>query len=308
MRYLLPALLLAAGCRSSGTSDLRQAPVMPTFVAGGEVTSLDALRNVPPPDPVLLPGDLLRIGVFRQPDLDLEVRIPQDGSISCPLIGSIPAAGKTPAALQESIRVALEKDYLSDPSVTVTVREYAKRKVYIVGGVARPSAYDISPDSRLTLLQLVAAAGGFTDRAYKEYAQVIRRRGPVQREVIRLSLVQLERLIAQGRAEADLELWPDDLVVIPSAVRVVYVLGAVHKPGPVDVPNDSRTTVSMALAAAGSYTKFASISRAQVLRHSPTGELRRISVDVDAILDGRLDLDIELQPGDVLWIPERGLF
>jgi polysaccharide export outer membrane protein len=224
------------------------------------------------------------------------------------LIGAVKAAGKTPAALQESIRLLLQKDYLSDPSVTVTVREYAKRKVYIVGGVARPNTYEITPDSRLTLLQLVAAAGGFTDRAYKEFVQIIRRKGPVEREVIRLSLVEVEKLIAQGQADADLELWPDDLVVIPSAVRVVYVLGAVHKPGPVDVPNDARMTVSMALSSAGSYTKFASVSRAQVLRHSLKGELTRIPVDIDRILDGHLDLDIELQPGDVIWIPERGLF
>jgi polysaccharide export outer membrane protein len=281
---------------------------MPTFIPSGPATPAASLLSVPPPDPVLLPGDLLRITVFRQPDLDLEARIPVDGLIGYPLIGPVQAAGKTPAALQESIRALLDKDYLRNPSVTVTVREYVKRKVYIVGGVTRPSAYDISPDARLTLLQLVAAAGGFTDRAYKEFVQVIRRRGPVEREVIRLSLVEVEGRIAQGRAEADLELWPDDLVVIPAAVRVVYVLGAVHKPGPVDVPNDARVTVSMALSTAGSYTKFASKSRAQVLRHSPTGEVTRIPVNIDAILDGRLELDIELQPGDVLFVPERGIF
>lgn len=309
MKALLPVLLVLAACGSTGgDGSLRQPPVLPTFVPQGQITSDVTLLNLPPPDPVLLPGDLLRIAVFRHPDLDLEVRIPQDGAIGYPLIGTVRAAGVTPAALQETIRARLEKDFLREPSVTVTVREFAKRKVYIVGGVTRPAAYEISPDSRLTLLQLVATAGGFTDRAYKEFVQIIRRLGPVERKVLRLSLVEVERLIAQGRAEADLELWPDDLVVIPSALRVVYVLGAVHKPGPVDVPNDARVTVSMALSTAGSYTKFASLGGAQVFRHSATGEVTRISVDVDEILDGRLELDIELQPGDVLWIPQRGIF
>lgn len=308
MKRFLPFLLVLAACRGPEGSPLRQSPVIPTFVPHGQVPPGVSPRNVPPPDPVLLPGDLLRVTTFRQPELDLEVRIPQDGSIGHPLIGAVRAAGKTPTVLQENIRQLLQKDYLRNPSVTVTVREFATRRVYIVGGVTRPDAYEITPNSRLTLLQLVAAAGGFTDRAYKEFVQIIRRRGTVEREVIRLSLVDEERLIARGRASSDIELWPDDLVVIPSAVRVVYVLGAVHKPGPVDVPIDARMTVSMALSAAGSFSRFAAIGRAQVFRHSPTGELTGIPVDVDAILEGQLDLDIELQPGDVLWFPERGLF
>jgi polysaccharide export outer membrane protein len=155
---------------------------------------------------------------------------------------------------------------------------------------------------------VIAAAGGFTDRAYKEFVQIVRRRGSTEREVIRLSLVEVEKMVAKGQAEADLELWPDDLVVIPSAVRVAYVLGAVTKPGQVEVPNDSRITVSMAVSQAGSYTKFASTGRVQVLRHTPSGDIRKITVDLDAVLDGKLELDVQLLPGDVVWVPERGIF
>jgi protein involved in polysaccharide export with SLBB domain len=155
----------------------------------------------------------------------------------------------------------------------------------------------------------VAAAEGFTDRAYKEYVQIVRRRGATEREVIRLSLVEVERLIARGNPEADLELWPDDLIVIPSAVRVAYVLGAVNKPGQVEVPNGARMTVSMAVSQSGSYTKFAATGRVQVLRQTVTGEQQKIPVDLNAVLDyGRLDLDIDLVPGDVVWVPERGIF
>ncbi|HXX95390.1 MAG TPA: SLBB domain-containing protein, partial [Planctomycetota bacterium] len=198
-------------------------------------------------------------------------------------------------------------DYVREASVTVTVKEYAKRRVYIVGGVTKPDGYEVPPDSRITILQLVAAAGGFTDRAYKEYVQIVRRRAD-EREVIRLSLVEVERQIAKGEPEADLELWPDDLVVIPSALRVAFVLGAVNKPGNVDVPNGARMTVSMAISQAGSYTKFAATGRLQVLRHTPNGEIRKITVDLDEVLAGKMELDVELQPGDVVWVPERGIF
>ena len=290
----------------SGPPDPASIPVLVPPGPGGE--PMTAIKSLPRPDPLLLAGDLLAITVFRQPDLQLEVRIPQDGRISFPLIGPVDAAGRTQADLETTIRTRLEKDYIREASVSVTVREYAKRKVYVVGGVAKPDGYEVPPNSRITVLQLIAAAGGFTDRAYKEYVQIVRRRGPVEREVIRLSLVDVEKLIAKGQAEADLELWPDDLLVIPSAVRVAYVLGAVNKPGNIDVPNDTRITVSMAVSSAGSYTKFASTGSVQVLRRTPGGEVKKISVDLDAVLSGSLDKDVLLLPGDVVWVPERGIF
>lgn len=306
MKRLVPVMLFLAAC--GGTSrETRQVPVVQPFVPPDVAAAAPPAAKGRRPDPVLAPGDLLRITVYRQADLDLEVRIPENGWISYPLIGLVQAVGTSSSALQEWIRRELAKDYLRNPSVTVTVKEYAKRKVFIIGGVVKPDGYDVAPDSRLTVLQLVAAAGGFTDRAYKEYVQVVRRQGDAERAVIRLSLVEVERQIARGIPGADLELWPDDLVVVPSAVRVAYVLGAVNRPGAVDVPNNARMTVSMAVANAGSYTKFAS-GNVQVLRHDPSGNVSKIAVDLDAILEGRIDLDLNLEPGDVVWVPERGLF
>jgi len=314
MRKTLALLILIAGCaepgdqrRSSGPPPNPSAPPIMASAPQGNDPAV-AIKSAPRPDPLLMAGDLLLISVFRQPDLLLEVRIPQSGRISFPLIGAVDAAGHTQADIETVIRTKLEKDYLREASVSVTVREYAKRKVYVVGGVVKPDGYEVAPDARITVLQVIAAAGGYTDRAYKEFAQIVRRRGPGEREVIRLSLVDVEKLIAKGQAEADLELWPDDLVVVPTAIRVAYVLGAVNKPGNIDVPNNTRVTVSMAVSQAGSYTKFASTGRCQVLRHMPNGEIAKLPVDLDAVLDGKLELDVELLPGDVVWVPERGIF
>ena len=313
MKKLLAVLLwpvLAAGCATDETAPRKSPaePTLPTVLAPALPEAAAPVKSVPRPDPLLLAGDLLTITVFRQPDLMLEVRIPQDGRITFPLIGAVEAAGRTQADLETTIRTKLEKDFIREASVTVTVKEYTKRRVYIVGGVMKPDGYEVSPNSRVTVLQAIAAAGGFTDKAYKEFVQIVRRRGGTDREVIKLSLVEVEKLIAKGQPEADLELWPDDLIVIPTAIRVAYVLGAVNKPGNIDVPNDGRVTVSMAVSAAGSYTKFASTGRVQVLRRLPTGDIKKISVDLDAVLAGDLNLDVPLLPGDVVWVPERGIF
>lgn len=303
MRHVLPALLLLSACapRSTAPPPRLQQPVVRPEPAPPP-------KNVPRPDPVLVPGDLLRITVFQQPDLDLETRIPDTGSISYPLIGQVQAAGKSSAALEQSIRQKLAAEFLQSPSVNVTVREFVKRRVFIVGGVAKPDGYEMGHESRMTVLQLVAAAGGFTEKASKDIVQVIRRQPGGERTVLRFSLAEVEQLLAQGKPEADLDLWPDDLVVVPAAIRMAYVLGQVHRPGSIDLPNNTRMTVSMAVSHAGSYTKFAATSSIQILRHPASGPSRTLLVDLDKILEGRVDLDVEIQPGDVVWVPERGLF
>jgi len=246
--------------------------------------------------------------VFQQPDLDLELRIPDNGTLNVPLIGSVAAAGRTTNSLEDLIRTRLAADFLQSPSVTVTVKEFVKRRVFIVGGVAKPDAYELGPAARMTVLQLVAAAGGLTDRAMKEAVQVIRRQGGGERILLRLPLGEVESRLALGKGDGDLELWPDDLVVVPTSIRTAYVLGAVNKPGSIELPPDRRTTVSMAVSHAGSYTKFASTGNIQVLRRTENGGARHVVVDLDAVLDGRLDLDLAVEPGDVIWVPERGIF
>jgi polysaccharide export outer membrane protein len=311
MKKLLAGLLFLGACAAPGDTTRKSADPTAMHAFAPPVSSEPVVpyKSVPRPDPLLLAGDLLTITVFRQPDLHLEVRIPQDGRITFPLIGAVDAAARTQADVESTIRTKLEKDFLREASVTVTVKEYAKRRVYVVGGVTKPDGYEVQPNSRITVLQVIAAAGGFTDRAYKEYVQIVRRRAGNEREVIRLSLVEVEKMIAKGQPEADLELWPDDLIVIPSAIRVAYVLGQVNKPGNVEVPNDARLTVSMAVSHAGSYTKFAATGRVQLLRRTIEGEVKKFIIDLDAVLgDGKLDQDLQLLPGDVVWVPERGIF
>jgi polysaccharide export outer membrane protein len=278
------------------------------FLSAAPPPETGTIPKIPPPAaPALVAGDILSIHVYQQADLTLEVRVPPAGTFTYPLIGPVEAAGRTTASVEKDIRDRLAKDYLHNPSVTVTVKEYAKRMIYILGGVQKPGCYEMSARHGMTLLQLVATAEGFTDRARKEYAQVVRRRER-EREVIRLSIVDIEKLVARGRPEADVELQPDDLVVVPSAARVVYVLGQVKNPSSFPLPVDTRVTVSMAISQAGSWTKFASTSRIQVLRQPPTGEPQKFTVDLDEVMEGKLDKDVELHPGDIIWVPERGIF
>jgi polysaccharide export outer membrane protein len=319
------ALLVFAGCAGNGTPKDNSAGPTPEdrVHPGGQTpptlppTAMHPLGNAPVPgslhfsaprDPVLMPGDVLEISVYGEPDLLLSVRVPESGSFTYPLIGLVDAAGLTPNALGASIRDRLAKDYLQNPQVMVTVTTFAPRQVFILGGVAKPSGYALPPSERMTLLQLISVAGGITDKAYKEFVQVVRVGPKGEREVLQLSLVDVENSIAQGKGEADIELQPLDLVMIPSAARVVYVLGAVKDPGWFEIPADTKMTASMAIARAGSYTKFAATGSIQVLRQKPDGTAEKIPVDLGDIVAGKLDADAVLKPGDVVWVPERSIF
>jgi polysaccharide export outer membrane protein len=303
---------LVAGCGAQQES--RTIP--PPLPESGQTNFLTAAPldepanpKLPPAAPLtLIAGDFLHISVFRQKDLELEVRIPEGGSFAYPLIGDVQATGKTVKAVESDVRTRLEEKYLHRAGVTVTVKEYAPRMVYVLGGVMKPGGYEIRANRHLTVLQLISTAGGYTERAQKEYSQLIRRKPNDERELYRFSAAEVERSVARGKVEADLELAHDDLIVIPSAARVVYVLGQVNKPGSFEIPADSRLTVSMAVSQAGSWTKFAATSRIQVLRQPPTGEAVKLTVNLDEVIGGRLDQDVDLRPGDIVMVPQRSLF
>lgn len=122
---------------------------------------------------VIGPIDLLKVSVFQVPDLSFDsIRVDAAGNLQFPLIGSIPAAGRTPAQLSADIEAALGARYLQHPRVTVTVAEAASQKVTIDGAVTKPGVYEMR--GRTTLLQAVAMAEGPTRVADLTHVAVFR--------------------------------------------------------------------------------------------------------------------------------------
>ena len=107
------------------------------------------------------PGDRLRVAVFGVDTLGGEFEVPGTGKVSLPLIGETPVAGLTILQLQSNIETALKDGYVKDPHVSVQVLNY--RPFYILGEVNKPGEYPYT--DRLTVLNAVAEAGGFTYRA-----------------------------------------------------------------------------------------------------------------------------------------------
>ena len=113
-------------------------------------------------------GDKLRINVFGQPELSGQFVVDGTGAISLPLIGQVVATGSSSQELETTIAEKLADGFLLEPRVSVEVTNY--RPFYILGEVGRPGEYPFN--SGLTVLNAVAAAGGFTYRANKKIVYI----------------------------------------------------------------------------------------------------------------------------------------
>jgi polysaccharide export outer membrane protein len=110
-------------------------------------------------------GDKLRVVVYGQEGLTNTYAIDAGGAITMPLIGSVPARGRTPAELASAISARLRGGYIRDPSVAVEIEAY--RPFFILGEVAAPGQYPYVPN--MSVESAVAIAGGFSPRAKRDY-------------------------------------------------------------------------------------------------------------------------------------------
>lgn len=116
------------------------------------------------------PGDVLSIHVYGEEDLSFDdVKLSGRGKISYPFLGEIDADGLTVTALEQLLIDGLKPDYLIDPRVVVSIRQY--RQFFVNGEVGEPGGYPYQPG--LTLRKAISLAGGFTERASKSKLQVI---------------------------------------------------------------------------------------------------------------------------------------
>jgi polysaccharide export outer membrane protein len=161
-----------------------------------------------PSDYVIGPDDVLGIVFWRDTDMTGDVTVRPDGMITLPLLQDVKAAGLTPDQLRLQIQQAASK-FIADPNVTVTVRQIHSRNVFITGEVARPGPYPVT--GRMTVIQLIAVAGGLSEYADRGHITVMRQeQGKPQ--TFRFNYND----VSKGKnVEQNIFLKPGDTVVVP---------------------------------------------------------------------------------------------
>jgi polysaccharide biosynthesis/export protein len=117
------------------------------------------------------PQDMLRIDVWKEPDISRVVPVRPDGRITLPLLNDVQAAGLTPSQLSAKIAEGLKK-FITNPQVTVSVTEINSRRIFVTGEVSRAGAFPLLPN--MTVLQALSSSGGFTQFARLKNIYVLR--------------------------------------------------------------------------------------------------------------------------------------
>jgi polysaccharide export outer membrane protein len=238
------------------------------------------------------PGDLIQVDVMDTPEMEQQVRVTDDGSVSLAYIGSIHLTGQTPAAAAASIQAALiEKKVMRHPQVTVRMMELATQDVSILGQVHTPGTYTITTPQ--TILKVLSLAGGLTEAADRNVTVKRTRSGE-----------QLRYYVANNAEQAlsnVVMVYPGDTILVARA-PMVYVMGDVNRPGGyVMATNDEHVSMLQVIAMAGSASKTSSQSRVRLIRTTDHGSVE-MPVHLDAIEKGKRP-DIVLQPNDIVYVP-----
>jgi polysaccharide biosynthesis/export protein len=190
---------------------------LPAFAQSPSVASAAAMAapsgapagSSPIPNGYLIgPADVLSIVFWRDKDMSADVVVRPDGKISLPLLDEIQAAGLTPEQLRARLVAAAGK-YVEEPNATVVVKEIHSRKVFITGNVAKPGTYDLSGD--LTVLQLIAMAGGLQEYAHGKSIVVLRTENGRQQT----HKFNYKDVVKQKDVEQNILLKSGDTVVVP---------------------------------------------------------------------------------------------
>lgn len=256
--------------------------------------------------------DVLEVQVWREPDLSGRHVVDEVGELQHVLVGAIPAAGRTCEEVAHELRERLERDYLREARVVVSVAESARRRASVLGAVNRPGVYPLREQTRV--LDLLYAAGGPTADA-DQSAALLRFEDPESsaRDAPHERLeVDLAALLERGDLTANHPIVPGDVLIVaarssrasdadPSLARV-RVVGEVVRPGV--YPLDEAATLLDAVLAAGGLTEYAAANRARLVRGE--GDARREDrVRLGDLLRGRESAqNRELRAGDLIVVPE----
>ncbi len=237
----------------------------------------------------LAAGDTIHITVFQNPDLMLDTRVSEGGTITYPLIGAIQIGGLTIGSAEQKIAQALDHGgFVKGPQVNIALVQNIGNQVSVLGYVNRPGSYPLLTfNARLS--QLLATAGGVMVAPVAGSNKIIlsgtRDGKPFQREI------DVASIYLENRAPDDVVLSGGDTIFVPKA-PMFYIYGQVNRPGQYGL--ERNMTVMQALASGGGPTVRGTESRLRLNRRGADGKVVRISPELSDVME----------PDDVLYVNE----
>ena len=213
-----PAARFNPGVNSASSDPAALAAIKPetpqqqTILEQRLIESALDLKNKSQLNYKIQPGDLIEITVFKETDMSRTARVSGNGTITFPLAGNIKLSDLTvPEA--EALLADKLSEFLVKPQVTAFIKEYSNKMIYVLGEVKKPGSIEIPAERRLTVLEAITLAGGFTDLAAQDRTKVLRGSGSTSQSI----QVEISRITKQGDKNADIYLEPNDTVYVPQS-------------------------------------------------------------------------------------------
>jgi polysaccharide export outer membrane protein len=238
------------------------------------------------PEYLLAPGDILKISVFKNPDLSLDVRVSESGAIGYPLIGSVPLKGLTlPAAESKIAQMLRDGGFVVNPQVNILLTEGFGNLVSVIGEVNKPGRYSTDAAGGHVSGMLAAAGGVAPTGGEMVTVSGLRNGKPFRRDV------DIVKMASTGNQADDIELFGGDTLYVTRA-PMFYIYGQVQKPGQYRL--ERGMTVIQALATGGGVTGKG--TQRGIVRHrrDPSGKIKEEGVSMDT----------DVQDQDVIYVKE----
>lgn len=248
------------------------------------------------------PGDVLSIAIADAPEFSGKFRVSESGGLSLPALAApIQATGQTPAQLAHIIREELiDAKQLRNPTVNLFVEEFHGRNVTILGAVVKPAVYPLQ--RRTTVMDALSMAGGLAPNS-GNMLTIVPGRGNNAWSEEKTQSIDLAQLVQGKDRSLNREIHDGDVISVSNA-QVVYVVGAVKKPGGfVLLDQSSGMSALQALSMAEGFDSLASTHHALIIRRAIDGPNRQtVPVNLSELLTGK-GADVRLEANDILYVP-----
>ncbi|MGD0891241.1 MAG: polysaccharide biosynthesis/export family protein [Terracidiphilus sp.] len=240
------------------------------------------------------PGDLLSVNVYDTPEMTDAYRVDSQGNLKLPLCGKVKVAGLTSDEVARLLEDTFKNaQVLNQPQVNVDVQQYAGDYVTVLGEVSSPGRVTVIAPTKLS--DILAQVGGLTAIAGTRIK--IRHAGDGSNP---------EEDIPYSRSESNQQtgavlVRPGDTVIVPRT-GIVYVLGAVYRPGGYVMQEDGKLNVAQALALSGGTLITAKTNGLRVIRRNPDGTVSDFALSYDGIVSGT-QTPLTLQALDIVYVP-----
>jgi len=248
--------------------------------------AVSALAQERQPEYQLGPGDTIRIMVFQNPDLTVETRVTENGTISYPLVGSLRIGGMTiPAAEQAIARALREGNFIQQPQVNIALLQNRGNQVSVLGLVNRAGRYPLETfNTRIS--EMIAIAGGISVLGADTVILTGMREGrPLRKEI------DIASLFLESKLQDDVVVAAGDVIYVHRQ-PVFYIYGEAQRPGAYRV--ERGMTMRQALVQGGGPTGRGTERSLRVYRRAANGAMEALSPELSDLV----------QPDDVLYVRE----